>query len=108
MKRRWKILLAAGIFLVLLAASLTLTLHVQPANEVEAYKKNLRAQGEKLELSEILPPPAAPEDNNGIRSISRSSPIDFRSVQLSRRDLHRVIKYRKRLLDNTNRELRQR
>ena len=64
MKLRWKILIALGILLVLVAASLTLTMHVQPKNELEAYKKMLRAKGEKLELAEVLPPPAAPADNS--------------------------------------------
>ena len=64
MKLRWKILIAAAVFLVLMAASMMVTMHVQPQNEVEAYKKSLRAKGEKLELSEVLPPPAAPEDNS--------------------------------------------
>jgi hypothetical protein len=64
MKRRWKILIALGVLLVLLAASLSVTMHVQPANELEAYKKLLRAKGEKLELSEVIPPPVAPESNS--------------------------------------------
>ena len=64
MKRRWKILIAAGISLVLLGASAWVTMHVQPANEVEAYKKYLRARGEKLDISKVLPPPVAPEDNS--------------------------------------------
>lgn len=64
MKRRWKILIVAGVFLLLLAASLLVTMHVQPANELEAYKKLLRAKGEKLEISEVLPVPVAPEDNS--------------------------------------------
>jgi len=63
MKLRWKILIAVGIFIVLMAASLSVTMHVQPKGELEAYKKSLRDKGEKLELSEVIPPPTAPEDN---------------------------------------------
>ena len=33
-----------------MAVSLTITLHVQPSNELETYKQSLRARGEKLEL----------------------------------------------------------
>jgi len=64
MKARWKILIAGGIFLVLLAASMMFSTHFQPENEVEAYKKLLRDKGEKLEISEVLPPPVAPESNS--------------------------------------------
>lgn len=64
MKRHWKIVIAIGVFLVLLAASALLTMHVQPANEVDAYKKLLRAKGEKLDLSEVLPRSVAPESNS--------------------------------------------
>ena len=63
MKRRWKILLWLGIVLVLLAGSFWVTLHVKPENELEAYKKQLRSQGEKLEMAELIPPPPAPQDN---------------------------------------------
>jgi hypothetical protein len=63
MKLRWKILIGVGIFIVLLAASLSVTMHVQPESELGAYKKSLRDKGEKLEFSEVIPPPTAPEDN---------------------------------------------
>lgn len=56
--------MAIGIFLVLVAASLMITMQVQPASEVETYKKYLRDRGEKLELSELVPPPVAAEDNS--------------------------------------------
>jgi hypothetical protein len=64
MKTRWKILIAAGIFLVLLAASMMLSAHFKPENELEAYKKLLREKGEKLEIGEVLPPSVAPESNS--------------------------------------------
>ena len=63
MKTRWKILIAVGIFLALLAGSLVVTAHFQPDNELEAYKKTLRARGEKLEISEVLPPSVPSEQN---------------------------------------------
>ncbi len=55
----------ANCFLVLMAASLTVTMHVQPQHEVEAYKKMLRDKGEKLEISEVLPP-HVPDASNGV------------------------------------------
>jgi len=64
MKRRWKIIIGVGIFALLVSASLTITMRVQPAREVDAYKKFLRDKGEKLEFSEVLPPPASPEENS--------------------------------------------
>ena len=68
MKTRWKILIAAGIFLLLAAASTWLTAHHQPQNAVEDYKKILRAQGEKLEISEVLPPLIA-QESNGVKTV---------------------------------------
>jgi hypothetical protein len=63
MKDRWKILIIVGIFLAVFFCIWLITMHVQPANEVEAYKNSLRARGEKLEISEVLPPAIAPESN---------------------------------------------
>ena len=64
MSRRWKILIVTGIFLALLAGSLMMTAHFQPENALEAYKKSLREKGEKLEISEVVPPPVPPESNS--------------------------------------------
>src|SRR6202035_3729834 len=64
MKARWKILIAAGIFLVLVVVSLMMTAHFQPENEVEAYKQLLRDKGEKLAINEVLPPPVPAESNS--------------------------------------------
>jgi hypothetical protein len=64
-KLRWKILIGLGVFLVLMAASLTVTMRVQPQNAVEAYKKTLRDKGEKLEIKEVLPP-RVPDESNGV------------------------------------------
>ena len=56
-------MIAAGIFLALMAASLLVSGHYQPANALETYKKSLRDKGEKLELNEVLPPPVPAEQN---------------------------------------------
>jgi len=50
--------------MVLVAAGFWLGGHVQPANELAAYKQFLRAKGEKLELAEVLPPPVPAESNS--------------------------------------------
>ena len=42
---------------------MVMSFRVRPANELEAYKKYLRDHGEKLELSQVQPPPVAPESN---------------------------------------------
>lgn len=49
---------------MLLAVSMMMTVRFQPENEVAAYKKFLREHGEKLEISEVLPPPVPPESNS--------------------------------------------
>jgi len=69
MKRRWKIVLGLLLLLLVVAASLLLTMHVQPQNELEAYKKFLRAQGEKLDLNEVIRPPA-PDESNAVSAVS--------------------------------------
>ncbi len=64
MTRRWKIFIIVMAVLVLAAGSALVSLHVQPGNELDAYKQALRAKGEKLVLAEVLPPPAAPAENS--------------------------------------------
>ena len=64
MKTRWKILIAAGAFLVLLAGSMIFSAHVQPENSVAAYKKMLRARGEKLQFAELMSSPVPPQSNS--------------------------------------------
>ena len=68
MKTRWKILLLVAALLLLLTGSLLLTLSMQPANQLEAYKKLLRDRGEKLTLSEVLPPPV-PDESNCVEAV---------------------------------------
>ena len=63
MKTRWKILLTVAIGPPALAIIWLLSMHYQSTSELEAYKQQLRAQGEKLEVSELVPPPPKPEDN---------------------------------------------
>jgi hypothetical protein len=63
-KTRWKILIAVGIFMALSCAVSFVTMRIQPENKVEAYKKLLRDKGEKLEISEVLPPPVPAESNS--------------------------------------------
>jgi len=82
MKLRWKILIILGILFVLMAVSLTVTLHMQPSNELDAYKKRLRARGEKLELSEALPPPAAAEENSVVPVQEAFSLLVFNPLQI--------------------------
>src|ERR1035437_8200230 len=57
--------------MALLAGSSLLTLRVQPANKLEAYKKLLRDQGEKLSLSEVLPPPV-PAESNSVNAVEEA------------------------------------
>jgi hypothetical protein len=64
MKTGWKISIAVGIFLAVFTGLWLVTMRVQPENKVEAYKKLLRGKGEKLEISEVLPPPVPAESNS--------------------------------------------
>jgi hypothetical protein len=64
MKTRWKILIGIGAFLLLAIAVFLVSFRLQPENEVETYKKLLLAKGEKLEISEVLPPPVQSESNS--------------------------------------------
>jgi hypothetical protein len=63
MKTGWKMLIVVGIFLGVFTGIWLMTMHIQPENAVEAYKKSLREHGEKLTINEVLPPPVAPESN---------------------------------------------
>ena len=63
MKLRWKILIGVGIFSLLAVVSGFVTMRLQPENQVEAYKKLLRAKGEKLTINEVQPPPVPAESN---------------------------------------------
>lgn len=56
-------MIAIAVFLAVFTGIWLVTMRIQPENEVETYKKSLRAKGEKLEISEVLPPPVAPESN---------------------------------------------
>lgn len=71
MKTRWKILIAAGVALVLLGGSLLITAHYQPENAVAAYKKFLLAQGEKLDVSEFISPPV-PAQSNSVDAVQKA------------------------------------
>jgi hypothetical protein len=63
MRTRWKILIILLVVAVLSAGLSLLTLHVGPVNSLDAYKNSLRAQGEKLDIKEVSPTPAPPEQN---------------------------------------------
>ena len=62
-RHRWKILIGVALVFVLLTGIELSTIGNGPKKEVEAYKKSLIAKGEKLEISELIPPPIPPEQN---------------------------------------------
>ncbi len=57
MKEPRKMLLAAGALALALAVGYPLFKHYQLKAAVEAYRRQLRAQGEKLTIAELTPPP---------------------------------------------------
>ena len=71
MRTRWKILIAAGVLLALLSGSLLITAHYQPENAVAAYKKTLLARGEKLDISELIPP-RVPALSNSVAAVRKA------------------------------------
>ncbi|HEU6447580.1 MAG TPA: hypothetical protein VFV23_03990 [Verrucomicrobiae bacterium] len=60
-----------GIFLTIVFFALLVSMHVQPSNEVDAYKKSLIARGEKLEISEVLPADV-PVESNGVMLVEQA------------------------------------
>ena len=70
MSLRRKILIAAGIVLGL-AILVPVIHHYQLRAATEAYIAQLKAQGEPMELAQVIPPPVPPEQN-GARHFSES------------------------------------
>ncbi|HXI69068.1 MAG TPA: hypothetical protein VNN22_01795 [Verrucomicrobiae bacterium] len=87
MNARWKIFITVAVFLVLMTCVWLMTIRIQPANEVEAYKKSLREKGEKLELSEVLPPPV-PAASNSVNAVEDA----FRLIGTSLENLPDAMK----------------
>jgi hypothetical protein len=63
LRHRWKILIGIAAAFVLLTCIELATIGNGPKDEVEAYKKSLISKGEKLEISELIPPPVPPDQN---------------------------------------------
>jgi hypothetical protein len=63
MKLHWKILIIAAVLLLVLVGISLATMRMAPQKAVDAYRKSLIASGEKLEISEVSPPPVPPEQN---------------------------------------------
>lgn len=62
MSRRWKILITVGIVLGV-AILVPVVRHYQLRIAVENYIAQLKAQGEPLDLAQVIPPPTPPEEN---------------------------------------------
>ena len=62
MKRRWKILIAVGAVLCA-AVLISIVQHYQLRYAVEKYISKLKAQGEPMELAQVVPTPVPPEKN---------------------------------------------
>src|SRR5580698_6488391 len=76
MKLHWKIIIVLVIVLLVVAGAGLSLVGTTQERAVDAYKKSLLARGEKLDISEVIPPPVAPEQNgadtfnNAIGSLS--------------------------------------
>jgi hypothetical protein len=62
MSRRWKILVVAGVALMA-AVIIPIVRHYQLRAAVNDYIAELKAKGEPMELSQVIPPPVPPEQN---------------------------------------------
>lgn len=71
MKTRWKIWIGVGLFLALVTVSMVLSFHFQPESTVAAYEQSLRAKGEKLQISELIPPPV-PAQSNSVNAVQQA------------------------------------
>jgi hypothetical protein len=73
MKRRWKILIVAGVLLGM-GMLLAVVRHYQLRWATEAYITQLKAQGEPMDLAQVLPPPVPPEEN-GADTLRRATAV---------------------------------
>jgi len=62
MSRRWKILIAAGA-VVMAGMLISAVHHYRLRAATEAYIAKLKANGEPMELAQVMPPPVPPEQN---------------------------------------------
>ena len=73
MSRRRKILIAVGIALGV-AILIPVIHHYQLRAATEAYIAELKAQGEPMELAQVIPPPVPPEQNSADTFRKAASP----------------------------------
>src|SRR5580704_4211716 len=69
MRPIWKILIVAGIILCLIVCALVVP-HYRAKGAVEAYRKMLKARGEKLTIAELTPSVSAEEAKNGREAVA--------------------------------------
>lgn len=63
MKRHWKIIITLLVVLPMVPVVWVAMMRSEGQSAVENYRKSLIAQGEKLEIAELVPPPVPPEQN---------------------------------------------
>lgn len=63
MKLHWKIIIVLIAVLLVVAGAGLSQVGTTQERAVDVYKKSLLARGEKLDISEVIPPPVAPEQN---------------------------------------------
>lgn len=71
MSHRWKIFIAVAVVMLVLTGVWVATMSLVPSNDVDAYKKMLIAKGEKLKISEVLPP-SVPGAQNGVDIVNQA------------------------------------
>jgi hypothetical protein len=78
MSRRWKIFIAVGILLGV-AILIPVIHHYQLRAATEAYIAQLKAQGEPMELAQVIPPPVPPDQNAASVITNALAQIDLES-----------------------------
>jgi hypothetical protein len=84
-RHRRKIFIGIALAFVFLIWIKLATIGDDPKKEVEAYKKSLIAKGEKLEISELIPPPVPPEQNGAdivSEALGMMTPDDYQESNL--------------------------
>lgn len=79
MSRCWKILISVGAALVI-AVLLSIIHHYRLRAATDAYIAQLKAQGEPMELAQVIPPPVPPEQNGALLITNALAQIDTEEI----------------------------
>src|SRR5208283_5358171 len=87
MSRRWKILIAAGA-VVMAGMLISAVHHYRLRAATEAYIAKLKANGEPMELAQVMPPPVPPEQNGTETFRTAAALLDADKTFLETNSIH--------------------